>query len=283
MGTLVNNVHLVQPGSTLASMAASDSAGDDNIFELLKQADPSELEQRQRAINERIHATFQLSQQRLAELIDQNSTLPTTVSSVTVLGAPKTRHAFLERVVNPLLSANRDRPYTQSELIRESAAVAEKLRGFGIYHDAVSIYFDKPSQTDAASAPTDLSIFFSVKEQSRLFLTTGTDLGNAEGSAYANAQWKNILGGAERLDVNASFGTKTRSSYSAALDVPVLANPDLRFQIGGLQSTTQKFFACHEEALRGGFSKLRWLSKGGIHEFGYNGFRRTVTGLAQDA
>ena len=96
-GTLVNNAHLVQPGSTLASMAASDSAGDDNIFELLKQADPSELEQRQRAINERIHATFQLSQQRLAELIDQNSTLPTTVSSVTVLGAPNTRHGFLKR------------------------------------------------------------------------------------------------------------------------------------------------------------------------------------------
>lgn len=131
-GTLVNNAHLVQPGSTLASMAASDSAGDDNIFELLKQADPSELEQRQRAINERIHATFQLSQQRLAELIDQNSTLPTTVSSVTVLGAPNTRHGFLKGVVNPLLSANRDRPYTQSELIHEVAKTADKLKRFGM-------------------------------------------------------------------------------------------------------------------------------------------------------
>lgn len=126
-------------------------------------------------------------------------------------------------------------------------------------------------------------MYFSVKEKSRVFLKTGTDLGNAEGSAYANAQWRNILGGAETLDVNASFGTKTRSAYSAAFDTPVLANPDLRFQVGGVQSATHKVFAGHEEVLRGGFSKLRWLSKAGAHEFAYNGYRRTVTGLAQNA
>ena len=114
-------------------------------------------------------------------------------------------------------------------------------------------------------------------------MKTGTDLGNAEGSAYANAQWRNVLGGAETLDVNASFGTKTRSSYSAAFDTPALSNPDLRLQVGGLQSSTQKFFASHEEVLRGGFTKLRWLSTAGTHELGYSGFRRTITGLAQNA
>lgn len=153
----------------------------------------------------------------------------------------------------------------------------------GIFHDPVSIYFDKPPQVDAASTPTDVAIFFSVKERSRLFLKTGTDVGNAEGSAYANAQWRNILGGAETLDVNASFGTKTRSAYSAAFDTPVFSNPDFCFQLGGVQSATQKIFASHEEVLRGGFTKLRWLSKAGIHELGYNGYRRTVTGLAQHA
>jgi outer membrane protein insertion porin family len=157
------------------------------------------------------------------------------------------------------------------------------LTSSGTFHDIVSINFDKPSQTDASTTPTDVAVFFSVKERNRLFLKTGTDVGNAEGSAYANAQWRNILGGAETLDVNASFGTKTRSSYSAAFDTPVLSNPDLRFQLGGVQSATQKVFASHEEVLRGGFSKLRWLSKNGIHEFGYNGYRRTVTGLAQNA
>jgi len=113
-------------------MAASHADSEDDIFALLKNADPNELEHRQKALNERIHAIFQQNQRRLAELIDQNSTLPTTVSSVTVLGAPNTRRGFLKRVVEPLLSANRDRPYTQSELLREVTATANKLRKFGM-------------------------------------------------------------------------------------------------------------------------------------------------------
>lgn len=127
-------VYVCTPCATaLASMADSGAGTEDTIFDLLKKADPKELEQRQQAINERRHKTFQLTQQRLAELIDQNSTLPTTVSSVTVLGAPNTRDGFLKRVVDPLLSANRDRPYTQSELIHEVDKAARKLRKFGIF------------------------------------------------------------------------------------------------------------------------------------------------------
>lgn len=112
-------------------MASVSTDGGDDLFSKLKAADPSELEKREQAINERLNATFQKSQRRLAELIDQNSTLPTTVSSVTVLGAPNIRRGFLKRVVDPLLSANRDRPYTQSEVVREAASTAEKLRQFG--------------------------------------------------------------------------------------------------------------------------------------------------------
>ena len=115
-------------------MASVGTEGGDDIFSKLRNADPQELERRQQAINERLNATFRKSQERLAELIDQNSTLPTTVSSVTVLGAPNTRHGFLKGIVNPLLSANRDRPYDQAEVVREAANVAEKLRAFGELH-----------------------------------------------------------------------------------------------------------------------------------------------------
>lgn len=154
----------------------------------------------------------------------------------------------------------------------------------GIYHEPISVFFDKPSQTDPSTTPTDVAVYYSVKERSRLFAKTGTDLGNAEGSAYANLQWRNVLGGAETLDVNASVGTRTRSSYSVTLDTPVLSDPDFRFQVGGVQSATQKGFASHEETLKGGWAKLRWLTSGGsLHEMGYNGFWRQVTGLAQNA
>ena len=107
-------------------------AEEDGLFEKLRRADPKTLEERQNAINERVHATFEKSQQRLADLLDQNSTLPTTISSITVLGAPNTRRGFLERIFNPLLSVNRDRPYTQSELLRDVSVQASKLNRFGL-------------------------------------------------------------------------------------------------------------------------------------------------------
>lgn len=146
------------------------------------------------------------------------------------------------------------------------------------------MYLDKSAKTDPSTTPTDVAVYYSVKEKSRIFAKTGTDLGNAEGSAYANVQWRNLFGGAETLDVNASIGTRTRSSYQALFDAPVLANPDLHFQVAGVQSATQKPFASHEEVLKGGWSKLRWATPAGsFHEIGYNGLWRQVTGLAPNA
>lgn len=148
----------------------------------------------------------------------------------------------------------------------------------------MSVYIDKSPQIDPSTTPTDVDVFYSVKEKGRVFAKTGTDLGNAEGSAYANVQWRNIFGGAETLDLNASLGTRTRSAYQAAFDTPILSDPDFRFQVAGLQSATQKVSASHEEVLRGGWTKLRWLSSAGsMHEIGYNGFWRQVTGLATNA
>lgn len=112
-------------------MASVLSTTEKSLFDQIKSADPKDVEKRQQAVNERIHATFQRSQERLAGLIEENSTLPTTVSSVTVLGAPNTRHSFLKRIVDPLLSANRDRPYTQAELVQEASTAASKLSRFG--------------------------------------------------------------------------------------------------------------------------------------------------------
>ena len=63
--------------------------------------------------------------------IEANSTLPCTISSVRVLNAPHTRRSFLERIFQPILSANNDRPYTLAEAIREASIGANKLTKFG--------------------------------------------------------------------------------------------------------------------------------------------------------
>lgn len=130
----------------------------------------------------------------------------------------------------------------------------------------------------------NIDVLLAVREKSRLLLKTGTDLGNAEGSAYGNLLWRNVFGGAETLNLNASLGTRTRSAYQAAFETPLFCDPDFRLEIGGIASATQKPWASHEEVLKGGWSKLRWLSGSGQrHELGYNGFWRQVTGLAENA
>ncbi|KAL4932264.1 SAM complex subunit SAM50 [Aspergillus undulatus] len=264
-------------------MSSPLSAEDGDIFERLQKPDPKVLEEQQQAVNERLHAIYQKAQDRLGELIDQNSTLPCTISSVQVLNAAHTRRGFLERLFNPLLSSNQKQPYTLSEALREISARADKLSRFDIFQQPVSVYLDQ-TQSDKQTGLTNINVFYSVKEKPRVLLKTGTDLGNAEGSAYGNLLWRNVFGGAENLNFNASLGTRTRSAYQAAFDAPILSDPDFRLEVGCIASATQKAWASHEEVLKGGWSKLRWLSRNGQrHELGYNGFWRQLTGLADNA
>ncbi len=146
------------------------------------------------------------------------------------------------------------------------------------------MFIDRPSPTDPSSTPTDIDIYLSVREKSRILLKTGTDVGNAEGSAYANLLARNLFGGAETLNLNASLGTRTRSAYQVSFETPFLSNPDFRGETGGLASSTQKSWSSHEEVLKGGWAKLRWIARGGSrHELGYNGVWRQITGLAGNA
>ncbi|KAL5333288.1 surface antigen-domain-containing protein [Aspergillus crustosus] len=250
------------------------SAEDEDIFERLQQpADSKVLEEQRQAVNERLHAIYQKAQARLGELIDQNSTLPCTISSVQVLNASHTRRGFLEQIFRPLLKS-----YTLSEALREISVHADKLNRFDIFQQPISVYLDQTPGTQT------IDVYYSVKEKSRVLLKTGTDLGNAEGSAYGNLLWRNVFGGAENLNLNASLGTRTRSAYQAAFDTPIFSDPNFRFELGGVASATQKSWASHEEVLRGGWSKFRWLSRSGQrHEFGYNGFWRQITGLGENA
>ena len=153
-----------------------------------------------------------------------------------------------------------------------------------IFDDPISLYIDRPDQTDPATTPTDIDVFLSVREKSRLVLKTGTNVGNAEGDAYVNGVLRNVFGGAETLNVNASLGTRTRSAYEASFETPILSNPDFRWQFGGLSSSTSKIWSSHEEVLKGGWTKLRWvIPGGGRHELSYNGLWRQITGLASNA
>lgn len=153
-----------------------------------------------------------------------------------------------------------------------------------IFHPPITLSIDRPSSLDSSTTPTDIDVYLNVREKSRLRLKTGTDVGNAEGSAFVNVLGRNVFGGAETVNLNASLGTRTRSAYQGTFDAPISSNPDLRWELGGLASSTSKPWSSHEEVLKGGWTKLRWrASNGSNNEFSYNGVWRQVTGLAPNA
>lgn len=94
---------------------------------------------------------------------------------------------------------------------------------------------------------------------------------------------RNVFGGAEKVNLNASLGTRTRSAYQASFETPFLSNPNFRGEIGALSSSTQKEWSSHEEALKGAWAKLRWISGGSRHELAYNSLWRQITGLVSNA
>ncbi|KAH0352883.1 hypothetical protein KCU81_g1759, partial [Aureobasidium melanogenum] len=259
---------------------ANKSSGSDLFALLQDQADPK----RQQELDERLARQYAKAQQRQSELIGYNSTKPVTISSIQVLQAEHTRRGFLERIFNPILSQNQEGPYTLQEALREVGGAVDKLNRFGIFKAPISTYIDQPDQTDASSSPTDLSVFIHAPERSRYTIKTGTEAGSSEGSAFLDVVLRNIFGGAESLNAHASLGTRTRSAYSAYFDTPILSSPDIRFEIGGLASSTLKSWASHEELIKGGSTKLKWLSSwGSKHELGYSGIWRQVTGLSENA
>lgn len=206
------------------------------------------------------------------------------LSSIQIHGARNTRKSFLNPLFEPLVAGSRAADYTLAEMLAHVSGAVEKMQRFDIFHDEIHVHLSQPDATDPASGPTDFDVALRVREKSRLFLKTGTDLGNTEGSAYGTMLWRNVLGGAETLALNASAGTRTRSSYSAEFATPVASNPDLRFSLEGLASSTQKPWASHEEAIKGGGAKLTWADRAGDrHQFGYTGAWRQITGLAEKA
>ncbi|KAF2745077.1 mitochondrial outer membrane protein-like protein [Sporormia fimetaria CBS 119925] len=261
------------------------STGEDEIFERLSQkADPAGHKRREDELNARRYAQDQKAQQRLAELINDNTTLPVTISSVHVLHAKRTRRSFLERVVNPILSANRNEEYTLEEALKEVSGAVDKLNRFGIFKFPISVYIDRPDPTNPSSAATDINVYLSALERGTYTIKTGTEAGSSEADAYVNAEFRNLFGGAETLNAHASLGTRTRSAYSLAIDTPILSNPDFKFQLNGFASSTLKSWASHEEVLKGGNSILTYLTKTGHkHTFGYSGIWRQVTGLTETA
>ncbi|KAB5542849.1 sorting assembly machinery 50 kDa subunit [Coniochaeta sp. 2T2.1] len=272
-------------------MASNNSVGrdlDEPVAKLRHESDIVAAEARQHVAKEKEEESEAVATALLFEHLQR----PATINSLEVHGAKNTRRTFLDPVFQPLVEDSRNAGTTLGSVLQGLKEATDKLQRFDIFHQEPLVRLSDARASDQNAAGTDLDIAISVREKSRLIFKAGTDVGNAEGSAYTNALWRNIFGGAETLSVNASAGTRTRSAYSAVFSTPVNSNPDVRLSLEGLASSTQKPWASHEEVLKGATARLAWLARprdaayGGsvdTHTVAYSHAWRQLTGLADSA
>lgn len=98
------------------------------------------------------------------------------MNAVTILGAKVTRPAFLSSATKKLLEAK-----TVAEVINSSQDTAQQLSQLDIF-DHVQVLLENASDNDPLAVPDSVNIVYKVKEKSRVFIKTGTEIGNNEGN-----------------------------------------------------------------------------------------------------
>ncbi|CAO3632961.1 unnamed protein product [Cunninghamella blakesleeana] len=230
-----------------------------------------------------IKATELLSQQadavkRLFSILNATASLDTHVNAVTILGTRHTKPAFLEKVTSNIMESK-----TIADIVNRSQDVAEQLMRFDIF-DHVEILLDHASDSDPLAAPDSINVVYQVKEKSRFYIKTGTEIGNNEGNMNGSVVIRNVFGGAETLESVASFGNRTSSAFQFTLSSPVNASPNSRVDINAHHILrNNKLYSSYEELSRGIGLRYKTVSNIGYHELSYDCTWRSIDKLALDA
>jgi outer membrane protein insertion porin family len=213
--------------------------------------------------------------------VTENADASMRISAIRFLGATATRPSFLARICAPYLAS--DEPTTLAGVLAQTRSLTDKLARFDLFSN-VSASLEKSPSYFASDDDVDLVI--SVAEKSRFFLRTATDVGNGEGNATGTARIRNAFGGAETVEANVSFGTKTKSSFQIRLEspIPTMPSPDTKVDLSAFAADRDlTYFASCREATKGASAKVRTISRLGYHEFGYEAILRHICDLEPTA
>ncbi|KAG1473370.1 hypothetical protein G6F56_000993 [Rhizopus delemar] len=204
-------------------------------------------------------------QNYLLSLLAQSASSKARVNAISIVGAKATRPSFLEYATKKPLSAK-----TVAEIINSSQDTAQQLSQLDIF-EHVQVLFENASDHDILAEPDSINVVYQVKEKSRLFIKTGTEIGNNEGNMNGSITVRNVFGGAELLETVASFGTRTSSAFQFTLAKPVNASPDSKIDINAHRVLyNNSLISSYEELARGAGLRYKTLSRFGYHELSYN-------------
>ncbi|TKA50944.1 hypothetical protein B0A53_05725 [Rhodotorula sp. CCFEE 5036] len=252
-------------------------------------------------IERKLRGEYERAGKHLAEIVNDNLDAPLRLNAIRILGAHSTRPAFLSRIFAPYLSplpppsflsssfdsvaasssASKPAPPSQQtlrSLLKATRQLTETLESFDIYRGIDATL----ERSDSAFAEReDVDIVLRVKEAPKYFLRTATDVGDGEGTATGTAKIRNAFGGAEVIEGNVSFGTRTKSAFQLRLDTPVNSSTTTHadFSIFSAQRDLNFYASCNE-ATKGAMARLRTLTPLGVHEVAYEAVLREIGGIA---
>ncbi|RDB18693.1 SAM50-like protein SPAC17C9.06 [Hypsizygus marmoreus] len=219
----------------------------------------------------------------LSEVIQNNLPTRMSISSVRVEGAKATRSSFLGFLINPLLaSSSEDTPSNLESVLHTTRRIAHVLQKTDVFQ---SVEAKIERAQNVLSQEGDVDIIFKTREKGRFFLNTSTELGNNEGNASATGRIRNVFGGAEVLEANISFGTKTRRAFRGSLTAPITSDLQTHGELMafGLERDNTSFASCME-GLRGVKAVVRNGTVGrGAHELAYEAVLRHIGDLTPTA
>ncbi|KAJ7154700.1 surface antigen-domain-containing protein, partial [Mycena filopes] len=236
--------------------------------------------QRERA-EKRLRGEYESAVLHLSEVINDNLSTPSQISSVRVEGALHTRPSFLRFLIDPLIPP----PSADNDLqgaLHAARHIADVLKRTDLFHTV-------DAQLERATAPRaskhDVDLVFTTRVKPRYWVKSSTEVGNNEGSASLMASVRNVFGGAETFQANLSFGTTTRRAFNATFTAPLTSNLNTygEMHLFGLEKDYSSFASC-TEGLRGAKALVRngWLSRG-MHEFAYEAVLRHIGSLKPEA
>jgi outer membrane protein insertion porin family len=123
--------------------------------------------------------------------VSSNLDAPLRLSSIRITGTKHTRPSFLGRIVSPYLSSPTvsatsqgadalPSPETLRDVLRKTRDITDHLNKLDIFSEVEA---GLESSTDVFAGPEDVDLVLKVKEASRYFLRTATDVGDGEGNA----------------------------------------------------------------------------------------------------
>ncbi|KAL7009651.1 hypothetical protein EMMF5_000559 [Cystobasidiomycetes sp. EMM_F5] len=236
---------------------------------------------RRRLLNE-----YEQRGRALSEIVSNNLDTPLRLNAIRVVGAKHTRTDFLARIAAPFLSDDKDdsqRAYSDTlrGVLQKTRGFREALQKFDIFSE---IEEGLESSPGVMNTDQDVDLIVKVKEGSKYFLRTATDVGDGEGSATATARIRNAFGGGETLEGNASFGTRTKSSFQVRAATPLFADPTTTLSLSAFAIERDlSYFASCRERVRGGRLSFRGLSALGEHEVAYEGALRNLCDVGKNA